>query len=152
MSGVADPSAGSVSVDKATRADCWALVEINRLCLSEHYAIGTWQQLVDQGHSLVARCQGRVVGYLLSQCVGKMANIASFAVLPQYRGLGIGTKLLQAYLDKGRACRWLLVTLQVREDNDGARKLYSRLGFRFLKTMPRYYSDGGTGLTMARSL
>ena len=65
----------------------------------------------------------------------------SIAVLPDYRGQGIGTRLLDALLAVADE-RFAAVSLSVSESNP-ARRLYERLGFRVL--------CAGTGtLTMVR--
>lgn len=52
----------------------------------------------------------------------------SLAVLPKYRGKGIGTKLLERFFD-GRLFRYAAVSLSVHEANPAIR-LYQRFGFK----------------------
>jgi ribosomal-protein-alanine N-acetyltransferase len=40
--------------------------------------------------------------------------------------------------------------LEVRSDNDDARRLYERMGFQTIATRRRYYSDGSDALIMRR--
>jgi ribosomal protein S18 acetylase RimI-like enzyme len=58
-----------------------------------------------------------------------LLNLHDLAVLPQYRGNGIGTALLAAVERSAREIGCCKVTLEVRADNPGARSLYSRSGF-----------------------
>lgn len=58
----------------------------------------------------------------------------SLAVLPEYRGRGIGRKLLQQGIEKGNAL-CLDVTLVVDPVNSKARKLYTSLGFSHSGTL-----------------
>ncbi len=53
----------------------------------------------------------------------------SLAVLPEYRGRGIGTKLLQHYLEEVKQQGFRKVSLSVDASNP-ASKLYERLGFK----------------------
>jgi ribosomal protein S18 acetylase RimI-like enzyme len=58
-----------------------------------------------------------------------LLNIHDLAVLPQHRGRGVGTALLQAaeeYARREGCCR---LTLEVLESNSGAQTLYRRFGF-----------------------
>lgn len=55
-------------------------------------------------------------------------NIHDLAVIPAYRGRGIGARLLAAVENEARARGCCKVTLEVREDNP-ARALYERLGY-----------------------
>lgn len=54
--------------------------------------------------------------------------VDSLAVLPEYRGQGIGRQLLQHAIAQGRELG-LKVTLAVEYDNDRAQHLYRSLGF-----------------------
>lgn len=54
--------------------------------------------------------------------------VDSLAVLPEYRGQGIGRQLLQQAIACGKD-KGLKVTLAVEYDNDRAQRLYRSLGF-----------------------
>lgn len=56
--------------------------------------------------------------------------IDSLAVLPEFRGLGIGSQLIQAQLEKGRASGLKVATLLVDPNNPPAIGLYIRNGFK----------------------
>jgi ribosomal protein S18 acetylase RimI-like enzyme len=47
----------------------------------------------------------------------------------EYRGIGLGKKLMQIVLDKGKEMGLTRVELDVREDNTNAIKLYEKFGF-----------------------
>lgn len=51
-------------------------------------------------------------------------------LLPAYRGQGLGTRLLQACLDKALRKGITRVTLEARADNTAAIALYEKLGFQ----------------------
>jgi GNAT superfamily N-acetyltransferase len=58
-----------------------------------------------------------------------LLNIHDLAVLPPYRGRGIGRALLQAAEEHARLQGCCRLTLEVLESNAGARALYQRFGF-----------------------
>jgi ribosomal protein S18 acetylase RimI-like enzyme len=58
-----------------------------------------------------------------------LINIHDLAVLPGYRGMGVGRRLLEDVEAKGRALGCAKLTLEVRADNDRAQRLYRRVGF-----------------------
>ena len=64
-----------------------------------------------------------------------LLNIHDLAVLPDYRGQGVGTELLAAVEQRARDDDCCKLTLEVLDDNHGARRLYEQLGF----------GDGGPG-------
>jgi ribosomal protein S18 acetylase RimI-like enzyme len=45
-----------------------------------------------------------------------------------------------------------LVRLEVRTMNIPAQKLYENLGYTITQKLPKYYSNGGDGLLMLKSL
>lgn len=58
-----------------------------------------------------------------------LLNVHDLAVLPDWRGQGIGRRLLRAAEAIARARGCCKLTLEVREDNPAALALYSRLGY-----------------------
>jgi ribosomal protein S18 acetylase RimI-like enzyme len=68
------------------------------------------------------------------------AYVYGFRVQSIYRNLGIGSRLLQtaeSELAHNGFCR---VTLNVARDNDGARRLYERFGYRIVSPEPGVWS------------
>jgi len=58
-----------------------------------------------------------------------LLNVHDLAVLPEYRGSGVGRALLQAAEDRARQKGCCKLTLEVQDDNTRARTLYRRFGF-----------------------
>ena len=58
-----------------------------------------------------------------------LLNIHDLAVMPAYRGRGVGRLLLERIEAKGRELACCKLTLEVREDNHRAQRLYRRSGF-----------------------
>jgi ribosomal protein S18 acetylase RimI-like enzyme len=94
---------------------------------------------------------GEVVGWCdLSQTNRPtQAHIAVLGIglLPPYRDRGIGRKLMQTAIDAAKARGLERITLHVHANNERARKLYEKLGFKFEGVMRRafkvddYYDD-----------
>lgn len=59
-----------------------------------------------------------------------LLNVHDLAVLPAFRGRGIGRALLAAAEERARVRGCAKLTLEVREDNTRARGLYRECGFR----------------------
>ena len=72
----------------------------------------------------------------LEQRVPGTFYINIIATYPEYRGMGLGTKLLEAApaLASGAGCSEL--SLQVFEQNEGALRLYERHGYREIARLP----------------
>jgi ribosomal protein S18 acetylase RimI-like enzyme len=58
-----------------------------------------------------------------------LLNLHDLAVQPEARERGVGGALLAAVESHARALGCCKVTLEVREDNASARRLYERVGF-----------------------
>jgi ribosomal-protein-alanine N-acetyltransferase len=83
---------------------------------------------------------GTVVGFCSFWFVFDQMHINNLAVLPEYRGRGLGTRLLDFILREAsrEGARW--ATLEVRRSNEGARRLYARMGFQEAGVRRDYYS------------
>jgi ribosomal protein S18 acetylase RimI-like enzyme len=58
-----------------------------------------------------------------------LLNIHDLAVMPEWRGHGVGTALLGAIEGRALQRSCCKVTLEVQDDNQRARALYERCGF-----------------------
>ncbi|MEM0129423.1 MAG: GNAT family N-acetyltransferase [Thermoplasmata archaeon] len=95
----------------------------------------------------------RPIGFLLGvqQTEGE-GRILMFAVDRAARRRGIGTDLMQTFLDRCRARGLRRATLEVRVGNAPALRLYARFRFGVVDLLKGYYSDGENGYQMARDL
>ena len=60
--------------------------------------------------------------------------VETLVVHPDFRGMGIGTKLLQHAEAVAATSGKHRITLGVIEENDGARRLYERCGYKLTNT------------------
>lgn len=81
-----------------------------------------------------------VAGFCAFWLVFDEIHINNVAIRPPYRGRGLGTALMHHVLAEARRLGAHRATLEVRRSNDGARRLYERLGFRLTGTRRNYYS------------
>lgn len=93
-------------------------------------------------HIYVVRTAERpVVGFCAFWLVFDEIHINNVAILPDLRGQGLGTALVRHVLAEGRRLGAGRATLEVRASNEGARRLYERLGFHVAARRPGYYSS-----------
>ena len=79
-------------------------------------------------------------------------HITTVGVAPEHRRLHLGQRLM-AEVEKGFKKRSVrIVRLEVRSLNIPAQKLYQHLGYAITQRLPKYYSNGGDGLLMLKSL
>ena len=127
----------------ATVADLDDLVRIESACFddpwnadmleSELYMPGSFYYLMLE--------DGEVAGYYAYMHVLDEVHILNVAVLPAFRGRGVGGRMMAemlAHLPAGTVA----VTLEVRVGNAVARRLYEKYGFVAAGIRPGYYMDG----------
>ncbi|MGE5223163.1 MAG: ribosomal protein S18-alanine N-acetyltransferase [Omnitrophica WOR_2 bacterium] len=90
----------------------------------------------------------RVVGMSVIWLVKDEAHIATIAIHPDFRGRGIGRKLLAEVLRESIAGGAKQATLEVRANNVVAQNLYKDFGFEVVNRRLRYYSDNNEDALM----
>ncbi|MDR7867532.1 MAG: ribosomal protein S18-alanine N-acetyltransferase [Sporomusaceae bacterium] len=90
---------------------------------------------------LVAEAEGQVVGYAGMWVILDEAHVTNVALLPAFRGRGLGSRLMGALCMIAKALGAARMTLEVRPSNNAARRLYSKLGFEARGVRPGYYTD-----------
>ncbi|MFB4313537.1 ribosomal protein S18-alanine N-acetyltransferase [Actinomadura sp. 21ATH] len=105
-------------------------------------------------HYVVAQeAGGALVGYAGLAAAGGQADVQTIAVRPDRQGAGIGAALLTELLDEAARRDSEAVFLEVRADNDRARLLYERFGFRRVGLRKRYYQPADVdAIVMRREL
>lgn len=83
--------------------------------------------------------------------------LSGVAVFPEHRGHGIGTKLMASIDERARSLGRSRVSLICFERNEGAMRLYRRLGFeevarRRIVPHPRLHYDDGDAVLLARGV
>lgn len=140
------------------------VIEINRACLPENYSPDFFMEHHWENPKifLVAEAGGKVVGYNMCRIEFGISNlrrefvrkghVISIAVLEDYRGLGIGHRLMEDGMKNVRESGATEIYLEVRQSNLPAIQLYRKLGFRALRILEGYYRDGENAYLMVASL
>ena len=80
-----------------------------------------------------------IAGFAIAQPYKKHGRILTLDVLPQARRSGLGSTLLLECEARLRQRGCAEVYLETAVDNGAALKLYHKLGYRILRTLPGYY-------------
>jgi len=99
--------------------------------------------LRDHRTYLVAKVDGRVVGYGGVMYVLPDAHVTTIAVDPSTQRRAVGTRLLLALTRAAVAKGATALTLEVRVSNIPAQELYRRFGFAPAGVRKGYYADTG---------
>ena len=109
-----------VAVDRKAFAGFWGMSETG---LKEAYAANRSASV------LTVEAEGSVVGYAIVGSHWGVAYLHRIAVEPSAEGRGFGRSLLSASLNWGAANGGRVMVLNVRPDNERARRVYERVGF-----------------------
>lgn len=92
---------------------------------------------------MVAEVDGRVVGFGGMWLILNEAHITNIAVKEEYRGMGVGKRILESLIYYCALKNIDSMTLEVRKSNMVAQKLYRKYGFVEYGVRSNYYKDNG---------
>ena len=135
-------------IRKAGAKDLDAVMRLERASpTAPHWGVKVWEELLGKRDEfwsarvvLVAVVDGAVVGFVVGQCVGFVAEMESVVVGDAARRGGVGRALVGALREWAVAQGAEVVELEVRESNDAV-GFYTKLGFVEQGRRVRYYSD-----------
>ncbi len=135
--------------------ECWRL---DQRCFvdGEAYSRDTFEYLLTAPESVSYRVvtqnhamAGFVIGLLEPDHTG---HITTIGISPEHRRRRLASCLMERIEDGFRHRNVRIVRLEVRSSNVSAQKLYLSLGYSVTQRLPKYYSNGGDGLMMMKSL
>ncbi len=154
---------GDCIIRRADLGDLIPVMEINLKTLPEHYSDYFYESLLAEMPEafLVAQVGDRYVGYIMCKTefgfsnfkkLGfvKKGHMVSVAVLPEFRGRGIGKAIVEEAVSGVRIKRCDEFYLEVRCSNNEAVRLYEGLGFVTRQRLSAYYRDGEDAYLMSR--
>ena len=151
-------SRGEPVLSEATARDAAAIAALHGASFRRGWSDLEIERLLAERSSVAHRAMlGRALhGFILSRVAGGEAEILSVAVAPPQRGRGLARSLLDLHLRRLAGLGTQAVFLEVDEDNEPARRLYHRAGFREVGRRPGYYQktpgEAVTALVLRRDL
>ena len=134
---------GELEIRRLTLRDLGAIEDIERASYPT-----PWSRSMFAGEltkpssiSLGAFDDRELVGYVIVSRYVDAWHVMNVAVHPERRGLGIGSALLERLFAATASDARRGYTLEVRVSNDGAIRLYERLGFKKRGVRRGYYTD-----------
>jgi ribosomal-protein-alanine N-acetyltransferase len=147
-----------LAIEPMSRAHLPEVLAIERAVFSDPWSLPSFEHEVKGGPVSLCRVarlwpEGGVVGYFVAWCVEDELHLGNIAVAPAHQGQGIGQKLLDELFAAAEAAGGTVVTLEVRESNIAAQRLYLRNGFKPVALRRRYYPDNHEdAIVMMRNL
>jgi len=120
------------------------IAEIERACFdAEAWTENQLLELINNPTYVfvVAVEEKKVLGYGSYAQVLDEGHINNIAVRKEERKVGIASAILNKFLENAREKGIASFTLEVRESNIAARKLYEKFGFKFEGTRKGFYQD-----------
>lgn len=138
------------SIRPARPDDLPALLGIETACFADPWAVDTLREALQDEKTivLVATVGAQVCGYGVAWTVFDEGDLTRLAVAPMAQRMRLGALLTQALLGACAQQGAQKVFLEVRADNDGARRLYEQQGFKQVGLRRNYYSDGADAIVM----
>jgi ribosomal protein S18 acetylase RimI-like enzyme len=135
--------------------ECWRL---DQRCFvdGEAYSRDTFEYLLTSPESVAYRAvtpDGLMVGFIVGLVEPQnTGHITTLGVAPEHRRRRIAERMLVRVEESFRRRHVRTIRLEVRSVNSGAQSLYRSLGYTVTQRLPRYYSNGGDGLLMLKSI
>lgn len=144
------PNPVNFSIDELTfremaPEDADAVEIVERACFAIPWSRESfWKEAANENTVyLLALIGERVVGYVGCWISYEEAQITNVAILPEFRGRGIATKLFAEVIKAVKKKDVTAMTLEVRPSNAPALALYDHYGFKAAGRRPHYYQDDG---------
>lgn len=122
----------------------------------EAYSRDTFEYLLTASEGVAYRAvqqSGGMIGFVVGMLEpDHTGHITTIGVAPECRRRGVAQGLLVKMEEGFRRRDVRIVRLEVRSVNTSAQQLYRKIGYTVTQRLPKYYSNGGDGLLMVKSL
>ncbi len=141
---------------KNEEVDLHRVVEIENLSFNKDDAYSCedfrrWLRY-DPDLCLAAEIDGRIVGDMICREHHGIVDLASCAIHPDFRRLGIGSALLEEIEARTKRRGLHRIELEVRKSNVSGFRFWQNMGFEEFGVLPGFYPDGEDALRMARRI
>ena len=129
-------------IREMTESDIQEIAELEKECFSEPWSEDSLKdELINEtARFYVLRDNKKLLGYIGANNICGEVYITNVAVKGTYRGKGYGKKLVNHLVQQSELEKALFVTLEVRESNENAIKLYEKCGFKKIGERKNFYS------------
>ncbi len=148
-----------ILIRKAKKGDLEDLYRIEIECFHEEaFPFSYMRRIMDDPKfiTLVAVSSNRIVGFIitsLEEFEGDLiGHICSIDVKSEYRGRGIGSRLLSSAEKILKKMGAKICYLETYENNATAVKFYLKHGYKSFKTLRNYYGKGKNGIRFVKKL
>ena len=146
-----------IQIHKSKESELQAIAMLESACFHDPWPLE--QVIYESKENPVANLYSatiddEVVGYIDFFITFDSASIARICVADEYRRNGIAKTLIEKMVEVCKKQKEPVenITLEVRESNEAAIKLYEKNGFKTITKKKMYYSDGEDAIYMVRCI
>lgn len=124
--------------------DLDSVAEIEKASFPTPWSLDVYKEELTKNnfaHYYVIENNQGIVGFIGAWIIFDEIQVTNFAVLPSERRQGYGHMLFQYLINKALLKGGRLMSLEVRESNIAAQKLYQSFGLKKAGIRKRYYTD-----------
>lgn len=136
-----------LDIRKGSDLDVEAIIEIQEACYGGK---APWGRLIvyneiqnPYSFFLLATNYGEPVAFIAVSLRRGQMHITNVATKPTYQKQGLASFLIESAADIGRQLDQRMMSLEVRVSNEGAIRLYKKIGFKKVYVKKNYYQDNG---------
>ena len=138
---------GNVVIRRMLLEDIGKVAMIEKECFSLPWSEKAFEESLAQTYAIffvaelknTGECEKGIAGYVGVYHIGEECDITNVAVSPTYRRRGVATELLKAVEEYALTQNVQSVTLEVRESNTPAIKLYESLQYENIGIRKNFY-------------
>ena len=125
------------------RKDAECAAEISASCLEECWNKEDFLESLEKDYTImaVAECEGKMIGYTVIYQMADQSELESVAISKSARRNGAASELLVFGLEEAYRRGVRSMTLEVRESNSAARKLYEKFHFEIIGKRKNFYQN-----------
>lgn len=133
----------TIVIRKMEEQDLEAVSKLEEETFSMPWSIQDFREMVNHPDALylVAVDRGMLCAICGVRNISGDGEITNVAVKEEYRGSGLGQKLLKELIRQGSAMGITAFTLEVRKSNQAAIHVYEKLGFVSVGVRPNFYDE-----------
>jgi [ribosomal protein S18]-alanine N-acetyltransferase len=136
-----DESASPLALSPLSGEMAFAMADIHSRSFEKPWSAADLRRLAEAPHcyGISARCEGRLVGFIMVGAAADEAEILTLAVDEDFRGQGVGRALVDAAITEAMDRGVTAMLLEVGVLNAAGQALYSSAGFVVVGRRRNYY-------------
>ncbi len=140
----------TIKIRKFRSEDLNRVLEITRASFLRPWPKKEFEKYLED--SFVAEEDGKVVGFIVGATLENQGIIKLTAVEQNYRGKGIGKKLIEFILEHFKEKDVKEIMARSRTQNTAGISFLKTFGFEITKTIENYYPNGNNAYLMKKKL